>query len=194
MAREQRVRNYPRAEMPQLFEQDSRELAREGWQVADRGTDPNDPAATRVVYFREGGGQARAVVPPPLPAALGPLAPEIRHYSYRQIAVLVVGYVLALTVWLAGVHAPFTWIALLLFLLTSAYALALDRFGVATLRGQIPWLRLGRGAHRLVILLAVLTAPVFMPYYAAPAAWQFVLRQDGASHNGVGQLDARLCT
>jgi len=192
MAREQLVRNYPRAEMPQLFEQDSRELARKGWEIADRRNDPSDPAATRVVYFREGGGQARAVVPPPLPAALGPLAPEIRHYSYRQVAVLVVGYVLALTVWLAGAHPPFTWIALLLFLLTSAYALALDGFGVATLRGQIPWLRLGRGARRLVILLEVLTAPVFMPYYAARVVWQFVLRQDVASPERVAQLEARL--
>src|SRR5260370_42299751 len=120
MAREQLVRNYPRAEMPQLFEQDSRELARKGWEVADRRS---DPAATRVVYFREGGGQARAVVPPPLPAALGPLAPEIRHYSYRQVAVLVVGYVLAATVWLARAHAHVTWMSTPLFLSTSSYAL-----------------------------------------------------------------------
>src|SRR5258708_28505693 len=122
MAREQLVRNYPRAEMPQLCEQASRELARKGWEVAERRNDPSDPAATRVVYFREGGGQARAVVPPPLPAALGPLAPEIRHYSYRQVAVLVVGYVLAATVWLAGGPAPCTWIALLRVWRTSGHA------------------------------------------------------------------------
>src|SRR5260370_34269406 len=122
MAREQRVRNYPRAEMPQLFEQDSRELARKGWQVADRRNDPNDPAATRVVYFREGGGQARAVVPPPLPAALGPLAPEFHHYSYRQAEQLVEGYVQALTVWLAGANPPLSCLALPLILLASVYA------------------------------------------------------------------------
>src|SRR5262249_15453186 len=165
---------------------------RKGWEVAERRNDPSDPAATQVVYFRESNRPPGVVVPPPLPAALGPLAPEVRHYRLREVMVLVVCYVLAATVWLAGVHAPFTWIALLLFLLTSVYAVALDGFGVASLRGQIAWLRLSRGTRRLLVLLEVLTAPVFMPYYAARVVWQFVLRQDVASPRRVAQLEARL--
>ncbi len=164
MAQEQLVRTYRQADMARVYDQDSRELARKGWHIADRH---GEHGATTVIYRRESVG---APTPPPLPTALESLAPEVRRYSQGQVLALVVADVLALTVWLAGGHAPFTWIAALIFVLTSIYALVIDAYGVASLRGQIPWLRLSRSMRRLLGVLAVATAPVYMAYYAARVA------------------------
>ena len=189
MAREQLVRAYPPEEMPQIFERDSRELARKGWQIAQRR---GESGGATVVYQRESHFQPGAPVPPPLPTALEPLPPEVRRYSLFEVTLLVVGYVLAATVWLAGGYAPFTWIAALIFVLTSAYALALDGFGVVSLRGQIPWLQMSGGARALLVTLGVITAPIFMPYYAARVAWQYVLRKNVVSPLCIAQIEARL--
>ncbi len=193
MAREQQlVRTYPHAEMQRVFDEDSRALARKGWSIVDRHT---DGGSTVVVYRRAGDAvpvPATPASPPPLPAALGPLAPEVHRYSELQVIALVVGYVLAITVWLAGGGAPWTWIALLLFLLTSAFALFADAYGVVSLRGQIPWLRLDGGLRALVVALEVLASPLVMPYYALRVIYQHVLRLDVVSPQRVAQLEARL--
>jgi len=189
MAREQLVRAYPNSTMPQVFEEDSRELARKGWEMTERH---RAHGALTVVYQRESGSHAVTPVPPPIPAALGPLPPEVRRFSLSGVVPLVIGYVLAVTVWLAGGGAPFTWIAALIFLLTSGYALLVDGYGVASARGQIPWLQLSRGARALVALLELVTAPIYMPYYAARVVWQFVLRHNIASPLRTAQLEARL--
>jgi hypothetical protein len=186
VAQEQLVRTYTQADMARVYDQDSRELARKGWHIADRHS---EHGATTVIYRRESVG---VPTPPPLPAALESLPPEVRRYSQGQVLALVVGDVLALTVWLAGGHAPFTWIAALIFVLTSIYALVIDAYGVASLRGQIPWLRLSRGTRTLLAILAVATAPVYMAYYAARVVWQFVLRLNVVSPLRIAQLEARL--
>src|SRR5258708_554821 len=116
MAQEQLIRAYPHGGNPRVFEEDSRELARKGWEVAQRH---NDHGTTTVVYRRQSTLQPGAPVPPPLPAALEPLPPEVHRYSRGEVTALVIGYVLAVTVWLAGGGIPFTWIAALIFALTS---------------------------------------------------------------------------
>jgi hypothetical protein len=190
MAREQQlVRRYPHGATPAVFQSDSLELERKGWAIVDRHTNHGD---TVVVYRRTEVAPTAAVEPSPLPTALRPLAPEVRHYTELQVIALVIGYVLAATVWFAGGAAPFTWIAALLFLLTSIFAVALDGFGVASLRGQIPWLSLDPALRRFLIVLEVLGSPVIMPYYALRVVWQYVLRQDVASPQRVAQLEARL--
>jgi hypothetical protein len=176
--------------MPRVFENDWRELARKGWQIAQRR---NDGVVTIVTYRRESlKGREVVAVPSPLPTALEPLPPEVRRYSQLETLILVVGYVLALTVFLAGGSAPFNWIAALLFLGTSAYALIIDSFGVVSIRGQIPWSRLSQGAKAIVIGGAIITAPLYIAYYAGRVVWQFVLRKNVVSPWRIAQLEARL--
>jgi hypothetical protein len=190
MAQEQLIRSYPSTQMPRVFESDWRELGRKGWTIAQRR---DGGGVTTVTYRRESlKGQAVAPVPSPLPTALEPLPPEVRRYSQLETLILVIGYVLALTVFLAGGSALFNWIAALLFLGTSAYALAIDWYGVVSLRGQIPWTRLSGGAHAVVIAGAIITAPVYMAYYAGRVVWQYVLRKNVVSPWRIAQLEARL--
>src|SRR5215472_10603140 len=124
MAQEQLIRSYPNPQMPRIFESDWRELGRKGWSIAQRR---EGGGVTTVTYRRESvNAQAVAPIPSPLPTALEPLPPEVRRYSQLETLILVIGYVLALTIFLAGGSALFNWIAALLFLGTSAYALAID--------------------------------------------------------------------
>lgn len=189
MAQQQLIRAYPRGGNQRVFDEDTRELARKGWEVAQRR---DEHGTTTVVYRRESDIPPGVAVPPPLPVALEPLPPEVRRYSRGEVTMLVIGYVLAVTVWLAGGGAPFTWIAALIFALTSAFALIRDAFGVASLRGQIPWQRLGSATRTLLVIVAIATAPLYMSYYAVRTVLQFVLRRNVVSPFRIAQLEARL--